>query len=81
MTVDGRAARLTGNRCHCRDCDQYFTTPGNFDRHLRGAGRPVCLDPASVGLVLNDIGYWQMPAPAEGRRFTARERAERAEGA
>lgn len=78
---DPRASRLTGNRCHCRACGEYFTAVSNFDRHLRGAGRPVCLDPASVGLVLNDIGYWQMPAPENEVRFTARERAERAKGA
>ena len=58
---DPRADRLTGNQCHCRDCDEYFTTVRNFDRHLRGSGRPECLDPASVGLVQDDHGYWQQP--------------------
>lgn len=70
---------LTGNRCVCPSCGQLFSNPRNFDRHLRGAGRPVCVDPASVGLVLTDGGVWQMPGPAEPRRIAARERAERAE--
>jgi hypothetical protein len=60
---DPRAARLTGNQCHCRSCDQYFTTVRGFDRHLRGTGRPKCVWPAEVGLVMNKHGYWQSPAP------------------
>lgn len=72
--ADERAARLTGNQCFCPDCGEYFTTVRNFDRHLRGK-RPICLDPASVGLERDAHGYWQMPGPAEGLHFTARERA------
>ncbi len=58
---DPRASRLTGNQCHCRSCDEYFTTVRNFDRHLRGAGYPDCLAPAEVGLVQDSHGYWQQP--------------------
>lgn len=62
MANDQRAAHLTGNKCYCRACDEYFTTVGNFDRHLIGRGRPTCAKPSDVGMVLNKQGYWQMPA-------------------
>src|SRR5262245_44133964 len=76
-----RAARLRGNQCYCPDCDQYFTTVRNFERHLRGTPVPTCLAPASTGLELDGHGYWKMPASEQGRRFGARKRAERAETA
>ena len=76
---DVRAARLTGNQCHCRDCDEYFTTVRNFDRHLRGSGRPVCLPPTDVGLVQDRFGYWQQPG-TDVPVFSAGKRDERADG-
>ena len=75
---DARAARLTGNQCHCRSCDEYFTTVRNFDRHLRGSGYPECLPPASVGLVQDRFGYWQQPG-AEMPVFSAGKREDAAE--
>jgi hypothetical protein len=60
--TDHRAARLKGNQCYCPDCDEYFTTVRNFDRHLSGGGRPVCRRPEVVGLVQDRHGFWQQPA-------------------
>lgn len=39
---------LTGNRCLCRACGEYFSTVGNFDRHRRNR---ECQPPDTVGLV------------------------------
>ena len=77
-SIDPRAARLTGNQCHCPDCDQYFTTVRNFDRHLKGTARPECLPPGSVGLVQDRFGYWQSP-PSETPVFHAMKREQQAE--
>ena len=68
--IDPRAARLTGNQCHCRSCGEYFTTVRNFDKHLKGSGRPKCVWPADVGLVTDKFGYWQSP-PSEVPVFSA----------
>jgi hypothetical protein len=75
---DKRASRLTGNQCHCRSCGEYFTTVGNFDRHLRGSGYPECLSPESVGLVRDAFGYWQSPPP-KMPIFTSMKREEAAQ--
>ena len=60
--VDPREAHLSGNKCYCRSCNEFFTTVRNFDRHLIGRGRPTCAAPADVGLVRDKYGYWQQPA-------------------
>lgn len=49
---------LTGNRCLCRACGNYFSTVRNFDSHRRGG---ECRHPADVGLVLNPAGVWTRP--------------------
>jgi len=69
------------NRCRCAGCGRYFTTVGNFDRHqkMRDDGTPECLDPSERGLILNDGGYWQLPA-SEIPVFTSAKRAGRTEG-
>lgn len=49
------AAKLSGQRCLCRGCGEFFSTPGNFDRHRRNG---QCLAPDVVGLVLV-AGIWK----------------------
>lgn len=49
------APKLTGNRCLCRGCDEYFSTVGNFDRHRRNG---ECRPPGTVGLV-QVAGIWK----------------------
>ncbi len=52
-------------RCQCCQCGRVFSTEGNFDRHQRAprGEEPVrCLDPATVGLVLDPRGYWRGPS-------------------
>lgn len=75
---DARAARLTGNQCYCRDCDEYLTSVTNFDKHLKGSGRPTCRDPSEVGLVKDSYGYWKQPGP-EGYVFGSVKREETTE--
>jgi hypothetical protein len=80
---DSRLARLSGNRCLCCQCGEYFTTVRNFDRHQRldrQTGDTICLDPAAVGLVLTAYGYWQLP-PSAMPFAGAAERTERGESA
>lgn len=55
----------------CTMCREVFSTPSNFDRHLKRVSwvvdsyRMICTDPKEVGMELNPSGYWRMP-PAEG---------------
>lgn len=44
---------------HCRACCESFTGPTGFDRHRRGG---QCLNPADVGLVSDNGGWWGKPA-------------------
>lgn len=60
------AWRGSGFHCRGRDwggCGETFGGLSGFDAHQRG-GR--CLDPASVGLVLDEGGIWRAPAPVFG---------------
>ena len=72
------------NYCKCPACGEYFTTVRGFDKHQRTGpdDRPVCLEPAAVGLVLSKKGYWQRPGRRPLEAFLAAgERLERVEGA
>lgn len=60
------ARRLTGSRCLCRTCGEYFNSVTAFDRHRvgtwrdRGAWRR-CLEPSEMvarGWSLNALGFW-----------------------
>jgi hypothetical protein len=33
---DPRHGLLTGNRCHCRSCGEFFNSTSGFDRHRYG---------------------------------------------
>ena len=52
------------SRCKCTLCGRYFGGVGGFDLHQRDGegGRTVCLDPATLGMVLSG-GYWVRPTP------------------
>jgi hypothetical protein len=59
-------AKLTGNRCQCPACFEYFSTTSNFDKHRKGKhGKDRhCVNPESVGLVIVETGggtFWRMP--------------------
>lgn len=62
---------LKGNRCQCTGCGEYFSTESNFDRHRRfsvNEQQRVCVDPASVGLVISNRAgnsFWAMPGRLE----------------
>jgi len=57
---------LTGNRCRCSGCGEYFNSTSMFDRHRagdwkdRGSNRR-CLSPAELserGYLKNSAGFW-----------------------
>ncbi|MCL4780333.1 MAG: hypothetical protein KJ049_09090 [Gammaproteobacteria bacterium] len=48
--------KLTGKRCCCRGCGEYFSTVANFDKHRRNG---ACVDPATVGLLVDHRGIWK----------------------
>ena len=72
--------KLTGNRCYCTLCNEYFNSVGAFDYHLKstsrgkGAKKPARHD--IKGMQRNDAGFlviqrWDMPlqswtTPQEG---------------
>jgi hypothetical protein len=73
--------RLTGNRCRCSGCGEYFNSTYIFDLHRmgdwqdRGANRR-CLSPdqmAAKGYSKNAAGFWiseGMPTSRQGKRAT-----------
>jgi hypothetical protein len=55
--------RLTGNRCLCQPCGQYFNSLKGFDRHRVGAypNSRRCLTPPEMirrGMTANRDGFW-----------------------
>jgi len=48
------------NHCLCSACGRYFGGVNGFERHRVSF---ACVDPISVGLVLNARGFWVRPAP------------------
>jgi hypothetical protein len=55
--------RLTGNRCLCRPCGQYFNSLKGFDRHRVGNYPSLrrCLTPPEMvkrGMTVNAAGFW-----------------------
>ena len=64
---DPREAKLSGNKCFCTGCGEYFNSVGAFDAHQR-VNEP-CIDPSTIGMEKNGAGFWRTPAP-EGFDFT-----------
>lgn len=76
---------LTGCRCQCMSCFEYFASPGAFDRHRKGSfARPgslqhsrYCLTEAEMlaaGWVRNPRGFFMVPdsrRPTEARTAEA----------
>ena len=62
----------------CAKCKRYFNGNTAFDKHqrLRKDGSVICRNPESLGMFLNDRGYWSFPYTgpdtAERARITAR---------
>jgi len=55
--------RLSGNRCLCRSCGQYFNSLKGFDRHRVGAylNSRRCLTPPEMikrGMTANRARFW-----------------------
>lgn len=62
------APRLTGGRCQCPTCSEYFTSERTFDRHRVGqfGSDRRCLTVAEMvagGWVKNTRGFWTNVAP------------------
>jgi hypothetical protein len=54
--------RITGSRCLCRTCGEYFNSVSMFDRHRVGE-YPTrrCLTPEQMlerGYSVNEAGFW-----------------------
>jgi len=65
--------RLTGDRCQCPSCGQYFNSTGAFDRHRVGdytARRCLTVaDMVAAGMRRNDAGFWiRRPMLATSRK-------------
>jgi hypothetical protein len=72
---------LTGKRCQCPSCKEYFSTTANFDRHRRGIHGVdrACVDPIDAGLVVRQSGsnsFWSMPEPPIPAEIKGRVQAE-----
>ena len=57
------ALRLTGSRCVCRGCDEYFNSVRAFDRHRVWESPTVrrCLSTDELvgkGMTINSSGFW-----------------------
>lgn len=55
--------RLTGNRCRCPACGDFFNSEKAFDRHRAGAypSSRRCLSPSEMakrGMTVNSGGFW-----------------------
>lgn len=51
--------KLTGNRCRCSECGEYFNSVSAFDRHRCGkATERYCEDPENLGMSKNEAGFW-----------------------
>lgn len=60
------APRLTGNRCQCTACGEFFSSPRSFDRHRIGdyAKRRECIPAAQLltnGWTRTSRGFMQEP--------------------
>jgi predicted nucleic acid-binding Zn ribbon protein len=69
----GRKPRLTGNRCECSACGEYFNGVSGFDRHRvgrHGVDRR-CLyvhEMAALGFVQNASGFWVTDSDSQRAR-------------
>lgn len=55
--------KLTGDRCQCPACDEYFNSTAAFDKHRRGEHgvNRHCLTPETMlerGMSKNKTGFW-----------------------
>ena len=63
----GSRRRLTGNRCQCCVCEDYFSSPRTFSRHrLKSISTWRCLTEVEMfeaGWIRNPKGFWLTPDP------------------
>ena len=56
----------------CAKCKRYFNGNTAFDKHqrLRKDGSVICRKPETIGMFLNERGYWSLPytEPAHWKR-------------
>jgi len=59
---------LTGNRCYCSKCDEYFNSVAAFDHHLKSKRGRGAKDPARhdiSGMPRNAGGYLVISLPSK----------------
>jgi hypothetical protein len=66
--VEERAMKLTGDRCQCAACDEYFNSTSAFNKHRRGKHtvKRYCLSPTEMinkGMAKNKAGFWVASLP------------------
>lgn len=72
---DDTCVRPTPSQAHCAGgCHRTFGGITGFDHHRRD-GR--CIDPATLGMALTDVGIWRVPMSDDAKaRFAGRTPAE-----
>ena len=51
--------------CHCTGCHRTFKGVLGFDRHRK---KFTCLDPADIGMEMNEKGFWVKPMNKSARK-------------
>lgn len=72
--VCGRCGKRWGGHrtAHCAACHQTFSADSVADQHRKGTHTPDtrhCVDPATIGLVVNRNGYWGNPPDPDGNDY------------
>lgn len=71
--TNSKGLSLTGKRCQCGACEQYFNSMTGFEAHRVGSFTPDkrrCLtvtEISGLGYIKNQDGFWIMPISEEKR--------------
>jgi len=67
-----RERKLSESRCQCGGCGEYFRSVAAFDKHrIADSEKRRCrtvLEMESVGMIVNDGGWWVTSAYEHGSR-------------
>jgi len=69
--------KLSGRRCQCAACKEYFNSSAGFDKHRAGTGDDRrCLTPQemlTLGMSKNEAGFWITVAMPKERCLSGKE--------
>jgi len=64
--------KLSGKRCCCPACGEYFSSSNSFDKHRKGLGLDrYCLPPQEAGMSISkgtNGTWWTTPMPTRALR-------------